>query len=77
MGMGKGMGTGGAYGKGGGYGARHQEGYVEKARSVGRKGAMAKGATRVMGKTSTTLENGVSSTASKIGNGFMPKPKGK
>lgn len=77
MGMGKGMGTGGGYGKGGGYGARHQEGYVEKAKSVPGKGAMAKGPTQRVGKTATTLENGVSSTASRISNGFKPTPRGK
>lgn len=56
---------------------RHQPGHIEKARSVPGKGAMAKGATQRMGKTSTTLENGMSSVAPKVGNGFKPTPRGK
>lgn len=57
---------------------RHQEGYVEKARSVPGKGAMAKGTVTRHGKTSTTLENGASSVASKIvGSNFKPTPRGK
>lgn len=54
-----------------------KEGQIEPTRNVGGKGAMARGATQKVGKTSCNLENGRSSTASKIGNGFQPKPRGK
>ena len=56
---------------------RHEQGYVEPARSVPGKGAMAKGPVTRHGKTSTTLENGVSSVAPRIGNDFKPTPRGR
>lgn len=52
-----------------------KEGQIEPTRKVSAGGIQ--GSVRKVGKTSTTLENGASSTASKIGNGFMPKPRGK
>lgn len=52
-----------------------KEGQIEPARKVSAGGIQ--GSTRKVGKTSCTLENGRSSTASKVTGGFMPKPRGK
>lgn len=54
---------------------RYEQGHVNRARDVGKVSPMKRGPMQRVGKTSTTLENGASSTSSKIGNGFKPTPR--
>lgn len=53
----------------------YQEGHVNRARAVGKVSPVARGKTQRVGRTSTTLENGASSVASRVTGSFRPKPR--
>lgn len=52
-----------------------QEGHVNRARTVKKPSPNSRGKTTRPGRTSTTLENGASSVASKVTGSFRPKPR--